>query len=292
MGNILRQLSKGDGTGEPTPASLELEKVLPAYVKEHKIQDQRLAVWALVEPGSSSNGAVTISESIGDPSDHVSVAIRNGARLHRVVSGGGGWGKKQGLLSLDPEYRCHRLISSKHPRPIDEIFEEPNFGIEDSSKPDHSLPTGLLNFVEPMQDSVFAFLPEVINRGDSVQFFVSPLADSPPSTAVSITEQPRSSPGKCIRKVNRYSFGVLAVSDSPPSQPSSPSTRDPTSDEDGAKVIALPNHFGVMSEKYITFAVLQHPRNDPKGRYQETSVEIRRTKIDVPGSQFVVEFPR
>ncbi|PKX88494.1 uncharacterized protein P174DRAFT_465011 [Aspergillus novofumigatus IBT 16806] len=66
MGNILRQVAKhADGSSnEPMPASSELEKELP-----------RVSVWPC---GTSTQ-------------DRLVQSIQTGGKLHRVMSGGGGW---------------------------------------------------------------------------------------------------------------------------------------------------------------------------------------------------------
>jgi hypothetical protein len=80
----------------------------------------------------------------------VSKAITEGARLHRVLSGGGGWGKKAGLLSLDPV-------------PANQAAE--------SSKDDEFL--GMVNDPEDFEST----LTPVVRDGDSIQFFISPKSD-------------------------------------------------------------------------------------------------------------------
>lgn len=88
MGNILKQLDSKSGEAEG--ASRELEKVVPEYVET--LPDGNLGkiqVFARITPHSP-----TILEDI---------FTTPGVRIHRVLSGGGGWGSKAGLLSLDPQ---------------------------------------------------------------------------------------------------------------------------------------------------------------------------------------------
>ena len=123
MGNILRTLSSANG---PLPASLELESAVSAHLASSNTspshQQGPLQIFALVTPSapsplqasapsipwsslllshhtdsssSSTNSATTFSFSPARPSP--------GAHLYRVLSGGGGWGDKAGLLSLDPD---------------------------------------------------------------------------------------------------------------------------------------------------------------------------------------------
>ena len=89
MGNIVRKLQRGEST---IPASEELEESIANWTNR---SDQDYEVWAQIMPSERWQG---LPQSLGDPAD-----VGQGCRLHRVLSGGGGWGSKQGLISLDPE---------------------------------------------------------------------------------------------------------------------------------------------------------------------------------------------
>jgi hypothetical protein len=110
MGNVIRQL-KSQKDGEPVPASAELEEKVPQYLARRREKDGTLTVFALVLPPGvlqtlELNRPVQPSEE-GLTKADLSVlrsALLAGAHLHHVTSGGGGWGKKQGLLSLDPAF--------------------------------------------------------------------------------------------------------------------------------------------------------------------------------------------
>ena len=101
LGNILKRFEVG---GEEVPASKELEEVVPRLLQERSkrmlgdIQGP-LSVWALVVPARlAGRWRPGLMESLD-----FQPMFREGCRLHKVLSGGGGWGAKQGLLSLDPE---------------------------------------------------------------------------------------------------------------------------------------------------------------------------------------------
>lgn len=123
MGNIIRGLE--DANGNAMTASTELELVVPRYFKERGETPQATSAWAVVSNKHASRSLVNEDETkLLDASDtntgrqlgpqhlwtadppHWDQWIQNsfarGARLHKVLSGGGGWGKKAGLLSLDP----------------------------------------------------------------------------------------------------------------------------------------------------------------------------------------------
>ena len=110
MGNVIRQL-KSANDGEPLPASAELEEKVPQYLARKRDTDGTLLVFALVtEAGITETPGLDVilqpSEANVIEADMSSLrrALLAGAHLHRVTSGGGGWGKKQGLLSLDPAF--------------------------------------------------------------------------------------------------------------------------------------------------------------------------------------------
>lgn len=103
LGNILKTLAVD---GKAVPASKELEANVPRLLESRRRMGLGeilgpLNVWALVVPARLGEewrfGALRTL--------HVQWMLREGCRLHRVLSGGGGWGAKQGLLSLDPEGR-------------------------------------------------------------------------------------------------------------------------------------------------------------------------------------------
>jgi hypothetical protein len=89
MGNILKQTSSETNT--PQGASGELEKAVLDYISSPSTLSlsERLTIFARLTPHS--------------PTAHENLFTAPGARIHRVLSGGGGWGNKAGLLSLDPQ---------------------------------------------------------------------------------------------------------------------------------------------------------------------------------------------
>lgn len=129
LGNILRTVELPDGTQRP--ASHELEANLESYFRTTKQQPHPRPVWALLTDESgversclvfhnakfmdalhgeaSQRSALEIiwSKSDLEASAEYKIPLResillDGAKLQRVLSGGGGWGDKAGLLALDP----------------------------------------------------------------------------------------------------------------------------------------------------------------------------------------------
>ncbi|KAM7208022.1 hypothetical protein V8F20_001568 [Naviculisporaceae sp. PSN 640] len=142
LGNILRAI---EIYGRHSPASVELEKRVPkilasraAYAEQGvEMEERPLTVWAAIypdklvsekaEPRPGGDELITlasVSESsypkriwpykFGDRYEWVSAEelkvlmpgiLLGGGQFRQVLSGGGGWGDKKGLLSLDPESR-------------------------------------------------------------------------------------------------------------------------------------------------------------------------------------------
>lgn len=173
MGNILRRVI--DAGGKSVTASEELEQVVPQYFTCRGEPSQAASVWALVIPKETLSPVLQKTrrmlgrlrvEGVSGPSltqkelwealwqrdpplwnDLVPTALAAGARLHRVLSGGGGWGKKAGLLSLDPVATTERFGPSVMQGDTD-LFDGPG--------------------------DLSAALQQVAHDGDSIQFFISP----------------------------------------------------------------------------------------------------------------------
>ncbi|CAI6332796.1 unnamed protein product [Periconia digitata] len=199
MGNILRQVAGPDGT--TIVASHELERVVPRFFGARGESPQATTVWALVMsreilahvlsttgsmlgqiPDSESSKAVDAGEQSWERlwaqeqpawNDLVPDAMATGARLHRVLSGGGGWGKKAGLLSLDPAVNT----------------------LETSSEE---------NMADGPSDLSSALQP-VVRNGDFVQFFTSPSEPASKSQfKVGTLNQLRG-----FKKRWRWEFGII-----------------------------------------------------------------------------------
>ncbi|KAL8901036.1 MAG: hypothetical protein Q9192_000757 [Flavoplaca navasiana] len=103
MGNIIRQVhSLEDLSGpaphrfqsEAEPASKQLEDAINQWVTEPGNEMGAVEVWALVRPP-------TILQRHREK--FFTKIVKAGGHFHKVLSGGGGWGNRQGLLALDPE---------------------------------------------------------------------------------------------------------------------------------------------------------------------------------------------
>ncbi|KAF7197114.1 hypothetical protein HII31_01539 [Pseudocercospora fuligena] len=160
--------------GRASPASQELETAVQDYFKNLDIAPEPVQVWALVIPSpakTDNNEDNSLAHFTAlDKEDIRSLwssipenyqaelrksryfpMLLQGARFIKVLSGGGGWGKKAGLLSFDPD-------SSYSTR---EIRSETgwNFSLDDE---------------EALLKSQKQALGEVVKEGELVAFFIAP----------------------------------------------------------------------------------------------------------------------
>jgi hypothetical protein len=246
MGNILRQLAKStDATSTETiPASTDLEKELPRYIKEHNIVDHRVSVWALVEKPD-----LVVADSGSSTHDRLIQSLQQGGKLHRVMSGGGGWGKKQGLLSLDPEVSFSGTVNRDDLVSVTRIFDP------ESGKPLDTLPS--IDQGIALDD--LSLLSQVATAGDYIQFFVS----------VEPTESKVSSKSDSNEKAVSYHFGMVADS----------MELEAYNVEDNSGIVTLPQTFGALSEKAIAYS---QPVTGHTGSNSST-------KLDVPASRVILQ---
>lgn len=97
MGNIVREICFGED--DVGPASRELETVVSEI--SNSLGGSAVDIWALLVPNEVVSA---VAENVPEHGpEYVGFWLNKGATMCRVVSGGGGWGPKQGLLSLDPQ---------------------------------------------------------------------------------------------------------------------------------------------------------------------------------------------
>ena len=151
IGNIIRTFEIVDDLNKdkPVPASTELEQSVSRWMEMQTHTKERADIWALV----TSHMRKTNNPGIEKVS--LQLALESGSRLHKVLSGGGGWGAKQGLLSLDPDTKYGKG------------HQEGEYSFDDDRDS---------NF-EAQQQQAFG---EIVRPGDIVTFYV--LDRSRPST--------------------------------------------------------------------------------------------------------------
>ena len=118
MGNVVRQISGSETDTLGIPASSELEAAVTSFFQTTGLLQSPISVWALItSPEIFKWQNAVVSSMLRTPPESLQAHwkslvstsdldllpfLEQGARLHRVLSGGGGWGQKAGLLALDP----------------------------------------------------------------------------------------------------------------------------------------------------------------------------------------------
>ncbi|KAF2470078.1 uncharacterized protein BDR25DRAFT_36519 [Lindgomyces ingoldianus] len=272
MGNIVRRISDADE--KAVTASEELEKVVPQYLKSRDEPAQTISVWALVIPKGSVQFITDESMQLLDvarkrtdlreshsvlnswqalwscnpplPNQLVTAALMRNARLHRVLSGGGGWGKKAGLLSLEP-------------------------GISQNDWT--MLSTDNQDQLSDLQDLSSA-LNTVVQPGDSIQFFVSPSASKAGTNGFSEAS-------KAHRQFQAQSpLWTWEIGTIPSTIDCTPSTSLRQGTSDTNDVFVFRNSFGALSEEGMQVTRQFRTKATKEWGPREG------TKIDVPFSRF------
>ncbi|MBE7180431.1 MAG: hypothetical protein INR71_04325, partial [Terriglobus roseus] len=123
MGNVVREMSDPTDPAKTVPASLQLESGVSEFFAAKGIAPRPMSVWACIIPEAAFKRSETVADDNDAKSrivkhgdlvhawkqrqsvwqDHLLGVIAAGGRVAKVLSGGGGWGKKVGLLSLDSQ---------------------------------------------------------------------------------------------------------------------------------------------------------------------------------------------
>ncbi|KAH8815261.1 hypothetical protein F5884DRAFT_665380, partial [Xylogone sp. PMI_703] len=236
LGNIVRQIDFGQsGVG---PASRELEASMDAYLETRKGEKTKIAVWALIVPEDvakiqeskpiqgteDEQGKLPIDRSEIEAMWHTSNGanasfigdwIKKGATFCRVLSGGGGWGPKQGLLSLDPQ-----TVYTK--------VNEANFSFMGISFDD--------------DESSSSSLGDLAKPGSYIQFFVEdPHCDQ--------EQAKRKTPTSSANALRATVVGTIpsTVDEMPNVYEDANRDRDDVSNDD--LFVYLDGHFGAVSER-------------------------------------------
>ena len=223
VGNIVRKISGDDPSAEAAPASEELERAISKAIQQGHIPAQQAGIWALIRP---QRYAALDRDSQGTGRDTIEYAILSGARLLKVLSGGGGWGVKHGLLALDPDSDyCHHHRTS-----------QPSFGNDQDVEAERR-----------------EGLEEIAKPGDNITFYVY-RAPSDTNPADHYTPSFRNSSQTTTATL---SFGSL------PSTVDSMQQADTTQVEDHARseLMVEENHFGMLCEQGMSLEVIRRIRD-------------------------------
>jgi hypothetical protein len=286
MGNIVSRVIGPEGTA--VTASSELESAVPKYFESRGEAPHAMSVWALVIPArlveevkyrtrkQLSAAAAPTPEDWARVwaedmyTDLVTFALSKGARLHRVLSGGGGWGKKAGLLSLDPS--AYRELP--HSPSSDDKQSEKAKEKEDPERASDA--------------DIDATVKEFVKSGEAIQFFAS--SPNLPKTEgqLELLKRAKADLGENAMPWT-WQFGSI------------PSTMDETSKSwqfsgsNGAnELLHFPYMFGALSEAGIV--TKKDERKEGKWVKCAQKIDVpfaRYSAIEVPAKQHysVIEMP-
>ena len=205
--------------------------------------------------------------------DSIKLAISKGAHLHKVTSGGGGWGKKQGLLSLEPAVDLDNDGSGFSSMQAFEDLEE------------------RLDEDGPIWGQ---HTPEIVRPGDLVQFYGIFLSNEEEEAlirkeslraALKAPElQKWSGREWAEQEMSSVVWGVIPSRDSNSASSFSPF---------GNNLIAVPHHFGMLSEKGMVLQRLDY-ETDKQAPDPSTATSLRVTsisRIDVPYTSLTYSIP-
>ena len=237
-GNIIKafQVPNGSNQGLSLPASTELEESVSLWNESQNLPAQKAMVWALVTPRESHLDHRQLTSMT------LRSALGSGSRLLKVISGGGGWGAKKGLLALDPEVEYCKYNGESEP-----IFDFDN-GID---------------FAE---QSAFR---DVVRSGDVVTFYIYDGVNGSRSRA-----QDNSSP--YFRESNTEYSIILETIPSESENKSALKVND-----EGIYPWYARNHFGMASESMV-LAINRNDEGYASESPSGQGHTIVRTKIDVP----------
>lgn len=255
LGNVISELAD-DEKGAAEPASRQLEAILSKkYATLDSLRGTGPApVWAAVYP-----------KDLFDPTDHDdrrgdrSTGFQNfyqGYRLHRVLSGGGGWGQRQGLISLDPEIDFDERSSTTT------VHEE---GAEFTSDQ--------------------AQMGEVVRPGDWIQFWTSRARAA--STTSLGTRKHTESAGAAADTFQRTALRGRIVFGTSIDAVEQTDMQTGRKDEGMPKIHQIHRTFGGLSRKGIGYSSEVNP---PTISWKREWKKEGGTKIDIPGARTRFDF--
>lgn len=241
MGNIVRRLELSTSSTDTSPASKELEDALNEYLRSCTSREAYRGVWALVTPKEKRVDSVT---------NNFTTLFHNGSRLYKVLSGGGGWGMKQGLLALDPD---SGFLPQEKP-----LVEHQNG--------------------QDIRTGIFQNIEDIIKPGDAVSFWANREAEE-----VKPTDHNSLDTSIDIQKPQSITLGTVSL---PVIEDSNRDTRGPHK-TDSERCVTICNHFGMLSEssmsmKIFTSTDASYPTED---LMCSTKLDVPNTRLsfDQPG---------
>ncbi|CAK7266955.1 hypothetical protein SEPCBS57363_002355 [Sporothrix epigloea] len=314
LGNIVRQVLDTKSS-KPIPAARGLESDIPALLAARRkaspgLEDGALAVWGLVVPekaipfyeqlrlrlqsqGDMSLHALAIDadhapaaeqQVAHQTSAHFTALLSAGCRLHRILSGGGGWGLKQGLLSLDPQMSHPTAASFSHSQSSNAATQPKILGEEcrDEELDDEAM----LSFIRSFKNETLvgremaasevsdgsangeASVDGVAMPGALVQFFVAPLLGIT-QAAKAEARLPETNAETGV-ELSAWSIALGGDGSGASGMPSGADTE---------QVALIHNHFGAVSSQGIFLAAAADGKSDGSA-----DSPVTRTKLDAPSA--------
>ena len=241
VGNIIQKMYFDDGS-KALPASQELEEAIQKRVQEGETPNGPIEVWAMIKPRG-------LKESF---SGVTADALQQGCQLRKVLSGGGGWGVKQGLLSLDPdsEYRLFNadpqsVPSADHSRDQMSSRSRTHFSTNNPSRKDEATnPPSIFG-----NDDSPNMFEDLVKPGDTITFLVNKLPKDrslmPATLGGDSTDQKQDCPTGMLQ------FGTLPSTIDAPLSISN-NRAEPELQE---QAVVVANCFGMLSEQGMSFEV-------------------------------------
>ncbi|KAL9026591.1 MAG: hypothetical protein Q9196_004764 [Gyalolechia fulgens] len=237
MGNVVRSLFAQSSSGQVIPASQELEAKIDQWIFKSGTETQPVEVWAQIYPKTV--------RSLGTPSTFRD-RIDSGSHFHKILSGGGGWGNRQGLLALDPELG------------FDDASELPAVNVSECVDPEVERRRNLSQIVEP---------------GDIVEFFVRDL--EAPFSRASPTQNARDDSYE-LSNMNSTVFGTLpSTVDQMPALDTSIARESQFS-----PCIYAWGHFGMLSEQGMIVTT-----TTADGQSVQTKIDVPYTTFSFDGKR-------
>ncbi len=248
MGNIIRTIQVSGSPENNVPASTELEKAVARASQTSEFPREIAGIWALVTPRENR-----ISQPYVGSRGNLQEAIDSGSRLHKVLSGGGGWGSKQGLLALDPDSEYGK----------DREASQVMFGDG-----------------EDIEAEKIGALGEVVKPGDSVSFWAHL------SHIVIEKGVPNKIPPRSAKVITPPSICFGTVPSTMDLIPGSHVT-----DTEGTATplyTLIINHFGMLSEQGMSLRVSTIGPEDKSALGAEKVGVVVQTKVDTPYSMITI----
>ena len=247
-GNIIRTVQMGTSPEDSVPASTELEMAVARESRTLKFRGEMVGVWALVTPRENR-----ISRPYARPARIHQNAIDSGSRLHKVLSGGGGWGNKQGLLALDPDSEY-----SVDSEPSRELFGNG----------------------EDLEAEKLEALGQVVKPGDVVSFWAH-FAEYVEEKSAPSGRQPGNSK---VTALPSLVFGTV-----PSTMDVLPGSKAIDAEGAAGSFYALiMNHFGMFSEQGMSVKVSTVGPQDRSTLGAEQVGVVVQTKLDTPYSRISI----